>query len=326
MKLSVIIPTYNSEKTIERTIQSITTQAKYFSDFEVICVDDGSMDHTWETLKKIAATNHLLAIYRQENKKQAAARNNGLKHASGDYVMFADADDYWSTDVFENILPSMNKKLTIFGIRKVYENKQIDEVVSGIRNSQTKPELIENYLTKNYEMDVGVWNKVFSKSVIDKNDLHFSNGNFFEDSLFVLNYLQVIQPSEINYIEKPLYILNKHTNTTTSSFSESINSRAENYYCEVEKIISKLGLPKNKAQMVLQGLKSRLVIHISHHYILHYDQWTPKWQHSYIAKNISMRALMANNLMGVKYKVALLMLDYCPRIYRNVYLRYKPEV
>lgn len=93
MKVSVVIPMHNSEKTIVECIDSVLAQT--FKSFEIICVDDGSSDATLEFVKKYLALENFFLMSNNGGKGAAGARNTGLHHASGDFVAFLDSDDYW---------------------------------------------------------------------------------------------------------------------------------------------------------------------------------------------------------------------------------------
>ena len=93
-KISIIIPTYNSEKTIEETITSLQQQS--FTDYEIIVIDDGSQDNTIKVVKSIVEPR--LQLFSYENGGVATARNRGIAHATGEFIAFLDADDLWSPD------------------------------------------------------------------------------------------------------------------------------------------------------------------------------------------------------------------------------------
>jgi len=324
-EISIIIPTYNSELTVEKTVLSILNQDGP-ANFEIICVDDGSTDGTWDKLRKLRTQNSEVSCFRQTNQKQAAARNNGLTHASGKYIMFADADDYWLPGTLEAVVQNLSSELTIFGIEKDYNAATIVETKSGMAGSKTRNELITNYLTNNLEMDVGVWNKVFSKAIINEYQLSFSNGNFFEDSLFVMKYLVHVNPNNISYVEMPLYVLNKHENTTTSQFSPDIVPRAEMYISEVSRILKLQGLTINQRQKIIEGLNCRLSLHISHHYMRYAPNWTARWQKEFLQTKLTNGQIIKNGTIPIKYKIAWLLLANFPKMYRKLYVSQKPQV
>ena len=96
-KISVIIPAYNAERTIRKTIQSVQTQT--FTDFELIVINDGSQDRTLEILHSIK--DERLKIFSYENGGLPAARNRGIERSTGEFISFIDADDLWTPDKLE---------------------------------------------------------------------------------------------------------------------------------------------------------------------------------------------------------------------------------
>ena len=97
-KVSVIILTYNSSRTIGETLQSVINQT--YSDFEILLINDGSTDDLIEVLKCFQDSR--LQILNYENGGLTAARNRGIDRASGEYLIFLDADDLWSPDKLES--------------------------------------------------------------------------------------------------------------------------------------------------------------------------------------------------------------------------------
>lgn len=95
--ISVIIPVYNGEKTIQRTVDSVLNQT--FTDFEIIVINAGSTDSTVETIAQI--NDHRLRVYTYPKANVAVNRNLGFQHATGEFVSFLDADDLWTPDKLE---------------------------------------------------------------------------------------------------------------------------------------------------------------------------------------------------------------------------------
>lgn len=98
-KISIIMPAYNAENYIEKSIKSILNQT--FNDWELIIIDDGSSDRTAEICKKYRRLDNRIIYLFQENLKQATARNNGLKFAKSDIIAFLDSDDLWLPNKLE---------------------------------------------------------------------------------------------------------------------------------------------------------------------------------------------------------------------------------
>jgi len=102
MRFSIIIPAYNAEKYIERAINSVLNQT--FQDFEIIVINDASVDNTAELVENLAKKNKKIKLINlKENKGQGAARNIGIKKARGEFIAFLDADDLWFSNKLENI-------------------------------------------------------------------------------------------------------------------------------------------------------------------------------------------------------------------------------
>lgn len=327
--VSIIIPTYNAVSTVSKLLDSILKQQTTFN-YEVICVDDGSTDGTVDVLQTYADNNASIRIIRQKNSKQAAARNNGLRNAQGKYVMFADADDYWVSQSFESIYDQLqsNTQLLIFGIVKKYASKNIVERSSALENSQSQRGLIRNYLVDNLEMDVGVWNKIFVKKVIDDYNLKFMNGNFFEDSIFVFDYLTSISFKQIVYVDKAYYVLNKHSATTTTHFSPEIRDRAIVYYTKIQKKLQQARLfDKVSLQAILVALKVRLLLHVSHHFMMYDMNWQPKMTRELLKnKGPKLSIVVSNQYLSNKYKISWVLLRLFPVVYRVLYKGYKPTL
>ena len=98
-KISVIVPVYNVKEYIDETIKSIYNQT--LKDFELILIDDGSTDGTYEMLKEYESKHNNIKLIKQENSGPSKARNVGLKEAEGEYIIFVDSDDLLPTDSFE---------------------------------------------------------------------------------------------------------------------------------------------------------------------------------------------------------------------------------
>lgn len=106
--VSVVIPVYNVEKYLRQCLDSVVNQT--LKEIEIICVDDGSTDSSPQILEKYAATDARVKILTQSNKGQGAARNLGIKKASGEYIGFVDSDDYVEPNMYERLWRSAKEK------------------------------------------------------------------------------------------------------------------------------------------------------------------------------------------------------------------------
>ncbi len=109
-EISVIIPVYNAGQYIEKCLDALCRQT--FSDIEILCIDDGSSDDTWQHIAKHAAEDKRIRAWRQQNAGPAATRNRGLQNASAPYIMFCDADDWYEPDFCRRMLEIMKTEDT----------------------------------------------------------------------------------------------------------------------------------------------------------------------------------------------------------------------
>lgn len=191
MKYSVIIPVYNSEKTIKRCIESITLQNR--ADVEIIIINDGSTDKT-ESICKALQTAHENIIYiTKENGGVSSARNSGLSVATGEYVMFVDSDDYIYDKCFDTIdrYIKSNADFYQFGF-SIVANGLVKEVREfsecKINTPSEKEAFISNgIVTRSINSP---WAKIYKRKIIHDNDLTFCQDlSIGEDLSFVFSFL-----------------------------------------------------------------------------------------------------------------------------------------
>ncbi|GHU66222.1 glycosyl transferase [Clostridia bacterium] len=138
-KFSVVVPLFNKEKYIEKTINSILIQT--FTNYELIIIDDGSTDNSLAIAKQFH--DDRIVIYEQSNVGTTSTRNNGVKYSNSDFVVFLDADDEWTTEYLETIdslvskFPEANMFSTAYWIK--YGN---DRIKYSNRAPSEEPELL----------------------------------------------------------------------------------------------------------------------------------------------------------------------------------------
>lgn len=117
-KLSIIIPVYNVSAYLGECLESLLAQT--FTDFEALCVDDGSTDGSGEILKSFSQRDSRIKVFVQENKGVSAARNVGLENAKGEWIGFLDADDTIETDWFEKMMRQAKEGVDIVHAHSSY--------------------------------------------------------------------------------------------------------------------------------------------------------------------------------------------------------------
>lgn len=202
-KVSVIIPVYNREGTIERAIVSVVNQS--YSNLEVIVVDDGSFDKSLDIIRNLAKKHKNMIVIAKENTGVSDSRNIGLKKATGDYVMFLDSDDEYHPTMVEEMVNNLDNN----ELRVCYYS---DILVNGNKRSFSG---IGKFCSDNINYSIEklhkeglfsiVWNKIYDLKTIKDNHIYFDTSlDFGEDFIFNVNYCNYIKT--IKLIDKDLYL------------------------------------------------------------------------------------------------------------------------
>ena len=121
MLFSIIIPVYNVENYLRDCLDSVLGQS--FSDWEAVCVNDGSTDHSVSILEEYASRDNRITVISQPNGGLSAARNTGLNAAKGDYVIFLDSDDWLEADALKTLSENLSgEDLLCFNGRRYFED------------------------------------------------------------------------------------------------------------------------------------------------------------------------------------------------------------
>lgn len=210
IKISVIIPVYNTAKYLKACIDSVLNQT--LKELEIILVDDGSEDDCWKIIQDYADNYSNIIALQQNRKRQGAARNLALTYASGEYIAFLDSDDTipesaydrmyllaqeHGTDMVAGILQSFNRTRRWRG---VLVHSQKFQSVCGVTNIFSMPELLT---------DTSACNRIIKKSAIDKYKIGFSEKVSGEDLDFMarlylrLKKISILPEVVYNYRARP---------------------------------------------------------------------------------------------------------------------------
>ena len=220
-KLSIIIPLYNVENYAKKTTSSITSQA--FDGLEVILIDDGSSDHSLEYFANSLPGVDVIKIS-QQNKGLSAARNAGILKATGEYLLFLDADDFLLPHAFDNILEVLNidKPDVLFGRYLKWNphtgyNKSIKYVYQPPNDKKKRTEYILSSLP---EHSWNAWRYVCKRSLILEKKLLFEVGILCEDVPWSLRLLENVDT--ISFLQTPFYAYYHHR---PGSIMSRVNSK-----------------------------------------------------------------------------------------------------
>ena len=210
MKLSIIIPAYNSEKYIKKCILSCLNQDINYSDYEIVVVDDGSTDSTMNLVLSMKEQYGNIQYYYQTN-VQGAARNNGLSKAKGKYIWFVDSDDWIAENCLVMILKRLEEdKLTalLVGHATQYlEHLDKWEVLDDAEIVSGKEILLRNklFISPTY----AIWNREYLLS----NNLRFMEHVFHEDTEFYPRLFYIAK--RIGFLSRICYFVYANPNSTT---------------------------------------------------------------------------------------------------------------
>lgn len=209
LTLSVIIAAYNAGLFIEKLIDTIPSS----DEVEIIVVNDGSTDSTADVVSKLALHDTRIKLFCQKNAGVSAARNRGILEAKGQWLMFADADDWFDQAQMNCLIEQLRyaeKKVGIvtFGVRHVFASKAIEHRVA----EQTIT--MEEFLGKGFFMEAS-WNYAFRRTVIEKFHIRFPEGIInTEDQNF--NLKAMVASTKIASLNLIVYNYNK-TNEESAS-------------------------------------------------------------------------------------------------------------
>ena len=241
VKISVIIPVYNTEKFLERCLNSVLNQT--LRDIEIIVVNDGSRDNSLEIIKKIKETDARIILINKENEGLTKTRNRGLEIASGKYIYNLDSDDYLEENtMFEELYNKCeNDNLDIvvfdyyndFGNRKEYiKNIEISDNILINKEAYIK-ELIMS------KSGVSIWGKLIKKEIFIENNIKFPENIFMGEDLLTSLKL-VFFSKKIGKLNKAFYNYVQHENQGTKN-----RKKEERYkelfllYQRIEKFLKK---------------------------------------------------------------------------------------
>lgn len=212
-KISVIVPVYNAEKTLDYCLSSIVNQT--LKDIEIICVNDGSNDNSLEILKQYSYSDERIIIVDQANSGVSAARNRGLEVASGDYIMFCDSDDRYELTLcekVENKIEETDADVICYAHQEIFQGEKYLSDLKFVEELNKKN--IKDEITKRVGFQVYIWNKAFRKELITKNNIKFQKDlKNAEDMLFCCS-VYFLNPTYA-YIPEILYYYTKDGNGDT---------------------------------------------------------------------------------------------------------------
>lgn len=244
--ISIIVPVFNAEKYLKLSLESLIAQNN-FSNFEVILVNDGSVDQSLSICQKYANTHPNIMLFSQKNSGVSAARNVGIQNSHAEYIAFLDSDDYVEKDMYNSLLTLVKKNCSDIGVvdfKRIYSNGVSRKYRKNIQlKMDNKTEILKCFFRGGIIGNNAV-DKIFKRSIL--NNTAFPTGySVGEDMYFVYRALKnadsiVIDTTICNYHymirdESSMNNIfsNKYFDTIKLSYKmlDDFNSRSELFKC-----------------------------------------------------------------------------------------------
>ena len=211
VRISVIVPVYNCEDYLEESLGSLLNQT--FKDIEIICIDDGSNDNSLDILKNIASSDSRIKVFTQENQGAGAARNYGMKKASGDYIYFFDADDFLEKDALEKAYSNAIKNdsdIVFFKFDQYKDNRFFAHSGPNLEIQFAGADFDSftfdwhDYRRGPFTGPFAPWLKIYKKEFLDAHEcFKFPNGLNHNDVPF--HVMTFLKASKISFVPEHLY-------------------------------------------------------------------------------------------------------------------------
>jgi len=258
MKLSIIVPIYKVEQYVHTCLESIFRQGLEDDIFEVILINDGTPDKSMEVIQDIIESHKNIRVINQENQGLSMSRNNGLKIAHGDYILFVDSDDlliYNTVPFLLNKAISSKADLVVADFQKM-TNEQITQFLKepfvkgdGKTEEKNGEQLFLQDLNPHY---CCVWRTLYRRDFLNKNNIRFVPNIYFEDVPFTHEcYLKANQCLRVFW---PFIIYRNGNESITSSF----NLKKGMDYCT---IIGKLWV-RSHDEILKDQIKQKIQNHV----------------------------------------------------------------
>lgn len=262
MSVSIVLPSYNVEKYLDKSFESIIKQT--VQPHEIIYIDDGSTDDTLMKIKELSKKNRTVKYISQENLGSGFARNTGMKIATGNYVYFMDPDDSIENDLIESIekyiAKEQNTDIFIFGYSIVDEEDKIitknrPSCEAHIEGNQRIFNNIDEYLEKGFQ----IWNKVYSLNFLRRNDIFFTNMKASQDGMFNVSVFANVESITIIPEVYYRYLMNRPNSSRTKI-------RADRYLDDISYFKNLANLLKQK-ESISKTFSKIFIRHISAEFV-----------------------------------------------------------
>ena len=221
--LSIIVPIYNVEQYLDRCIQSILNQT--YQNLEIILVDDGATDCSGAIADSYAAKDKRIKVFHKENGGLSDARNYGLEHVTGDYILFIDSDDFIVNIMCERLITVASSNNADIVSCNYYIYRGDDDIsihtmsVQDDKRTFTGMDMLRYYLLKTEPFDLNVvWNKIFKLDLFNGVEpVRFPKGRVQEDNFTIFRLF--LNANSIVTVNEPLYYYVQRAGSIMANFT-----------------------------------------------------------------------------------------------------------
>lgn len=306
MKLSIIIPVYNVEKYIEKCLNSLCNLE---TENEIIVVNDGSTDFSLKIAEEFKKNhdNENIIIISQENKGLSEARNTGLRKAKGEYVSFIDSDDFVDKKLYEMMIKEVIKDKVDYGIgkysycyenddKKQYNDNEIKDIIGKFQlNPLKKGKEWLKILKKEDKYGPEVWDDIYKREFLVKNNLFFKPDRLHEDEIFTLEAF--LKAERVKYYAIPFYCYLQRENSIMKTQKVKNFTDMQKNIFDMENLLSEEKNDKDIQKILIEGIhrfykiiikKSKIYLDENKKFIEDYKVFSKKYRENRI-KNMFLR-------------------------------------
>ena len=280
-KVSIILPVYNVAPYLRQALDSIIAQT--LTDIEIICVDDGSTDDSGKILDEYKEKDKRITVIHKRNAGTGAARNDGLKIATGECIGFVDPDDWILPNMYErlyNILQDKELDIVMFTPDVFNDQTQKHEGFLYFQDSNFPKILDDKIFNKDdispFSYPMCVWNKLYRKKLFDDNNIDFAEGLDFEDHKVIFKSL--FTAKRIYFIREKLYVYRHSRQGSILSDNDTRMFDHIKIYDIVENILKETG---NWEKFHLDFLRYKV-----HNILYYYTMIKPQYKDEYYKKMV----------------------------------------
>lgn len=277
-KFSIVIPVYNVEKYLEKCLDSVFNQT--YKDYEVIVVNDGTKDNSMDIVK-----NYNVKVITQKNQGLSAARNHGVKKATGDYLIFLDSDDYWEKDLLKELAKSLKNTpdLIRFQINEVYEDGKVipyqEESFTDLSGLAAFEKIVKYHFVEN------AWCYAINRQYYLQNKFEFKVGTIHED--FGLTPLIIMKAKRVNSINYLGYnYLQRQGSIMSNKNYEKTKKKVDDMYLHYNYLIKEANKLEVDTTIFKSFIANSLILKITELNNKDYSQYLKRLREEKVFDNI----------------------------------------